>query len=320
MTEHRIGIIGTGRIAKRFVEECKAVEGAEVTAVYNPHEGSANQFLTKQGLADCRALTELEQLWELADVVYIAAPHELHYRYAKESILHNKHVLCEKPFTLCKAQAEELYTRAKDKELVLYEGIKTAYCPGFLKLHDVVRSGVIGQAKYIDACFTKLEKKENRELTDSVYGGSFTELGSYCLLPIIKLLGCEYEEVQFDSIHGDNGLDLFTRATFRFRDGLATATCGLGVKSEGRLLVAGTKGYIVVEAPWWKTEYFEVHYEDAAKIEKYTEKFLGDGLRYEISDFLSNIVGNNKNECKLTEMESIAISGVMEKFMEHEGR
>lgn len=320
MEEHRIGIIGTGRIAKRFVEECKAVEGAKIAAVYNPHEGSANQFLAKQGVADCRAFTELEQLWETVDAVYIAAPHELHYGYALESILHNKHVLCEKPFTLCKAQAEELYALAKDKELVLYEGIKTAYCPGFLKLLDVVCSGVIGQVKYIDSCFTKLEKKENRELTDVVYGGSFTELGSYCLLPIIKLLGCEYEEVQFDSIYGDNGLDLFTRATFRFRDGLATATCGLGVKGEGRLLIAGTEGYIIVEAPWWKTEHFEVHYEDAAKIEKYTEKFQGDGLRYEISDFLSNIAENNKNECKLTEMESIAISGVMEKFMKHEGR
>lgn len=320
MAEHRIGIIGTGRIAKRFVEECKAVERARVIAVYNPHEGSANQFLVKHGVTDCKALTELEQLWELVDAVYIAAPHGLHYGYAKESINHNKHVLCEKPFTLCKTQAEELYALAKDKELVLYEGIKTAYCPGFLKLLDVARSGVIGQIEYIDSCFTKLEKKENRELTDSVYGGSFTELGSYCLLPIIKLLGCEYEEVQFDSIHGDNGLDLFTRATFRFPNGLATATCGLGVKSEGRLLIAGTKGYIIVEAPWWKTEHFEVHYEDATKIEKYTEKFLGDGLRYEISDFLSNIAGNNKNECKLTEVESIAISSVMEKFMKHEGR
>lgn len=320
MAEHRIGIIGTGRIAKRFVEECKVVEGARVTVVYNPHEGSAKHFLSKQEMTDCEALTELDKLWGLVDAVYIAAPHELHYGYAKESISHNKHVLCEKPFTLCKTQAEKLYALAEDKELVLYEGIKTAYCPGFLKLLDVVRSGVIGQVKYVDSCFTKLEKKENRELTDSVYGGSFTELGSYCMLPIIKLLGCEYEEVQFDSIYGDNRLDLFTRATFRFRGGLATATCGLGVKSEGRLLIAGTKGYVVAEAPWWKTEHFEVHYEDAAKIEKYTENFLGDGLRYEISDFISKITGNNKIECKLTEAESIAISGVMEKFMEHEGR
>ncbi|MCM1182652.1 MAG: glycerol-3-phosphate cytidylyltransferase, partial [Roseburia sp.] len=100
----------------------------------------------------------------------------------------------------------------------------------------------------------------------------------------------------------------------------ATATCGLGVKSEGRLLIAGTRGYIVVEAPWWKTTYFEVHYEDPARVEKYSERFLGDGLRYEIRDFLNMINGNNKSDFKLTRGESIAMAGIMEQFMKAENR
>lgn len=72
-------------------------------------------------------------------------------------------------------------------------------------------------------------------------------------------------------------------------------------------MIAGTKGYIVVEAPWWKTTYFEVHYEDASKVEKYSERFLGDGLRYEISDMLNQINGNQKSEFKLTRKESVTM-------------
>ena len=87
------------------------------------------------------------------------------------------------------------------------------------------------------------------------------------------------------------------------------------MKSEGRLLIAGTKGYIVAEAPWWKTKYFEVHYEDPGKVEKFSDRFLGEGLRYEISDFLSMINGSSKNEFKLTRGESMAIAGIMETFL-----
>ena len=140
-------------------------------------------------------------------------------------------------------------------------------------------------------------------------------MGSYVMLPVIKLLGKDYEQVLFHSINDENGIDLFTKASFQCPNGIATATCGLGVKSEGRLLIAGTKGYIVAEAPWWKTTYFEVHYEDVEKIEKFSDRFLEDGLRYEISDFLSMINGSSKNEFKLTRGESIAMAGIMEQFL-----
>lgn len=142
------------------------------------------------------------------------------------------------------------------------------------------------------------------------------ELGSYVLLPILKIFGVGYEELRFDSIPDTNGLDLFTRVSMKFPMGLATATCGLGVKSEGRLLIAGTRGYIVVEAPWWKTTYFEVHYEDAEKIEKYAEPFLGEGLRYEVSDVLSRMDHEENSDFQLTRSESVALAGIMEAFLE----
>ena len=313
----RIGVIGTGRIADRFIPEARLVSGVSTQGVYNPHTESAERFADKWGID---AYEDIEAFYQAVDVVYIASPHETHYEYIKSSLEHGKHVLCEKPMVLQKAQAEELFSYAKEKNLILFEGIKTAYCPGFHKLLGIACSGTIGSIRNVEACFTKLEKQGSRELTDQVYGGSFIELGSYVMLPILKLFGKDFEEVRFDTINNEGGLDIFTRASFKFPTGIATATCGLGVKSEGRLLIAGTKGYIVAEAPWWKTSYFEVHYEDAEHVEKYSETFLGDGLRYEVGDFLSMINGSSNSEFMLTRSESVALAEIMEQFMKAENR
>ena len=308
----RVGIIGTGRIAHRFIPEAKLVSGITTQGVYNPHKESTERFARKW---EINGYTDLEKFYESIDSAYIASPHETHYSYIKSALEHGKHVLCEKPMVLKRSQAEELFSYAREHGLVLFEGIKTAYCPGFGKLLGIACSGSIGSIRNVEACFTKLESKNSREMTDLTYEGSFTELGSYVLLPILKLFGENFETINFEYIEGENGLDLFTKASVRYETGMAAATCGLGVKSEGRLLIAGTKGYIVVEAPWWKTRYFEVHYENPEEVEKYSERFLGDGLRYEISDFLTMINGTGKSGFKLTRRESIVLADVMERFL-----
>lgn len=308
----RIGIVGTGRIANRFVPEAALVSGVNTRCVYNPHKESAEQFAEKWGID---AYEDIEDFFRASDIVYIASPHETHYSYIKQALGHGKHVLCEKPMCLSRSQAESLYEYAKAKKRILFEGIKTAYCPGFAKLLGIACSGVIGSIRGVEACFTKLEGESKRERTDIAYGGSFIELGSYCLLPIIKLFGQAYEEVQFASIKDEKGIDLYTKAHIRYTNGLATATCGLGVKSEGKLLISGTTGYIVAEAPWWKTSYFEVHHENPNDIERFSERFLGDGLRYEICDMLSMINGDTKKDFKLTRGDSETIAGIMEQFL-----
>lgn len=313
----RIGIIGTGRIADRFIPESKLVSGVSTQGVYNPHKESARRFADRW---EINAYGDLEEFYDAIDIAYVASPHETHYEYIKSALSHGKHVLCEKPMALKKSQAEELFQYAREQGRILMEGIKTAYCPGFAKLLGIACSGTIGNIRNVEACFTKLERTDRRELTDVQCGGSLTELGSYVLLPILKLFGKDFEDIRFDSIRGENGLDLFTKVSLKYPTGIATATCGLGVKSEGRLLIAGTKGYIVAEAPWWKTTYFEVHYENPEEVEKYSERFLGDGLRYEISDFLSMINGMNQSDFKLTRGESVAMADIMERFMKEEKR
>lgn len=309
----RIGIIGTGRIANRFIPEATLVSGVNTQCVYNPHMESAEQFADRWGIDACN---NIEEFYKSSDIVYIASPHETHYFYIKQALEHGKHVLCEKPLCLHPLQVQDLFQYAKKRELVLLEGIKTAYCPGFMKLLGIACSGVIGVIRNVEACFTKLESNDSRELQASKYSGSFIELGSYCLLPIIKIFGHDYEEIRFDSIKNSEGVDIFTKAYIKYSSGLATATCGLGVKSEGKLVISGTLGYIVVEAPWWKTSYFEIHHEDPNEVERFSERFLGDGLRYELCDMISMINGDVRRDFKLTRGDSVTIAGIMERFLE----
>lgn len=310
----RIGVIGTGRIAVRFVPEAKYVSGVIVNSVYNPNAESAAEFGKKFELD--LATDNLEEFFSCVDAVYIASPHETHYGYAKAALEHDKHVLCEKPLAFAKSQAEELFRLAHKHDTILLEAIKTAYCPGFVQMMGMAKSGVIGRICDVEACFTRLTAPDMRERTDTVYGGGFTEFGSHTLLPIMKLMGTDYKDVRFDSILDENGIDLYTKTSFIYEHGMALSKSGVGVKSEGQLLISGTNGYILAESPWWLTQYFEVRFEDPSKKERYFAKFLGQGLRYEISDFAYMIQGHQGRSYKFTQEESIGIAGVMERFLE----
>lgn len=309
----RIGIVGTGRIAPRFLSESKYVSGLTIECAYNPVEESAKHF---EIFHEIPTYTKnYENFLDEVDAVYIASPHETHYEYTKLALEKGKHVLCEKPLTFTKRESVELYELASRNKLVLMEAVKAAYCPGFQQLLNVAKSGKIGEIRDVEACFTRIADTNSREYTDAVYGGGFLEYGSNALLPIIKLMGTEYEDIHIDSLLDEKGIDMYTKVQLRYKNGLATAKCGVGVKSEGQLVVAGTKGYILAPSPWWLTKQFDVRYEDSSIVEHYEPSFQGDGLRYEISDFVSKINGLDKKDYKLTAAESIAISEIVEVFM-----
>ncbi|MBR4669530.1 MAG: Gfo/Idh/MocA family oxidoreductase [Butyrivibrio sp.] len=309
----RFGVVGSGRIATRFVLEARYVSGVHVEGVYNPHIESAKKFAIDHELAVYE--DDYDSFLEKINAVYIASPHGTHYEYAKRALERGRNVLVEKPMVLKKRDAEELFALAKKNGCILMEAIKTAYAPGFVRLIALAKSGVIGEIRDVEACFTKLTGDNTRELTDTEYGGSFTELASYTILPIIKLLGTDYKNIRFKCNNTQNNLDGYTKAYFEYEDAQATSKTGLKVKSEGQLIISGTSGYIKVTAPWWKTTEFELCYEDTSQNEKIYNHFKGDGLRYEISDFVSKVNRYGNNDFKLTREDSIAIAEIMERFL-----
>lgn len=310
----RVGIVGTGRIAPRFVSEAKFVSGIEIVCAYNPEMESGKRFQRK---CDIECISgSYESFLEHVDAVYIASPNETHYNYAKIALEHEKHVLCEKPIAFTRAESEGLYQLAKEKNLILLEAVKTAYCPGFQQLINVAQSGKIGEIRDVEATFTRLADPNSRERNDAKFGGSFLEFGSYTLLPIFKLLGTDYRDVHFRTMKDDNGVDIYTKVYLDYEHAVATAKNGVAVKSEGQLVISGTKGYILAESPWWLTKKFVVRYENPNQIETYEPAFQGDGLRYEISEFISQINGYGKKGYKLTEEEAVAMAEITEKYME----
>ena len=312
-TNFRIGIVGSGRIANRFVPESKVVNGAELTAVMNPDANKAEAFAQKQKL---KAFTDYDQFLQNVDLVYVASPHLTHYDYTKRALLAEKHVLCEIPFVLSKEQASELYQLAEEKGLVLMEASKTAYCPAFGHVVTLVKSGIIGDVVDVKASLSKQVLPPTRELDPNQAGGAMNEHAPLCLMAIVKLLGINWHDVSFHS-KKENGVDIYTQGVINYSHATSSFTLGIGVKTEGNLVVSGTKGYVYVPAPWWLTDFFEVRYEDQTKNKKNFYSYDGEGLRYEIQEWLSMIVNNRRHCYKLRHEESVAIAEIIEKYRNH---
>lgn len=313
----RIGIIGTGRIAARFADTAlTGVESIYISCVYNPREESALRFIQQHNIQACTA--DWDEFVDNIDAAYVASPHETHYEYSRKLLLSGKHVLCEKPATLKKEQVRELIDIAQNNQLVYMEALKTAYCPGYKALIQIAESGRIGRIVEVEAAFSRLTPLNTREYKDDDCNGSFLEFGSYTLLPVLTLLGCEYDDITFRTVRAQNGVDAYTKAFIEYKDEYIDKTAivktGLGAKTEGQLVVTGTNGYILAKSPWWLTKEFEVRYENPGKIERYRFGYEGTGLCYEVREFVHRIKNNDKKTVDISDNISIAMAGVMERF------
>ena len=307
----RLGIVGSGRIANRFVPECEVVNGVQAEAVYDPNIASAAVFAQRHGVKPY--CDKFEDFLNSIDVVYIASPHLTHYDYVKTALYAGKHVLCEIPFMLSADEASELYGYADAHDLVLLEASKTAFCPSFNHLVTMIKSGCIGDVVDVKASLSKMVAAPTRELDATQAGGAMNEHAPLPLMAIIKLLGKNYDDVNFHS-KIENGVDIYTKVVLNYPHATSSITLGIGVKTEGNLVISGTKGYVYVPAPWWLTSFFEVRYEDQTKNKKYFYSYDGDGLRYEIQEFISMIVNHRRSCYKIRRSESIAIAEIIEKF------
>ena len=305
----RLGIIGTGSIARRFVPEAQFVNSLEVCAAFNPSAAKAEEFCRAFEIP--HAASSAGELINACDAVYIASPHNTHYEYAKMALEAGKHVLCEIPFVTKEDEAKELIELAQTKKLRLMIAHKTAYCPAFGHLVTLLKSGAIGEIVEVNASVTTLTGEEDCMRK----GGSMSENAPFPLLPIFKLLGTDYRSLHFFS-RMKNGVDMYTKAVMTFEHAIASFQVGLGVKTEGNMVVSGTGGYAYVPAPWWKTDYFELRFEDQNKNKKYFYPFDGEGLRYKIKDFVSSILHGGYD--KLTKEEILMMSRVQEAWLRGE--
>ena len=148
-----LGIIGAYDIVHRFKNEMKFVGGVNLIGIYDEDYTKSERMALKENII---LYKDIKRLYSEVDAVYICVPPKEHYKYIKNALLSDKHVLCEFPFCLNKIEGKELFKIAEERNLILMEALKTAYCPAFCKIVPIVKSGLIGSILSVDACFTQI--------------------------------------------------------------------------------------------------------------------------------------------------------------------
>ena len=308
----KLGIVGEDEIIKKYINEGQYVNGLKITAIYSENDVLVNELKK----SDIKHYDNYNLMLDNIDAVFIVSDVEKRYSFAIEAIKNKKHVLCEAPISIKKEKSSELFNCAKKYNTIFIENIKTAYSTAFMRLLLLVKSGTIGSVVSIDATCTSLSEYNNIPKEEFLKkSNSICDWGPICMLPVFSILGSNYKKKHFSTYYLDkkSNFDLFTKIELVYDNAVASLKVGKGVKSEGELIISGTKGYIYVPAPWWKTDYFEVRFENPLENKRYFYKLNGEGLRYEYIDFLKQINGN-KNHSNVDNSISIAISALVEEY------
>lgn len=300
----KLGIVGEQVLAEKVANECNYVNGIEVSGVYttNTDIKIGKKFDTFDELLDC------------SDALYIISHPTLHFEQIKKAIELKKHVLCEAPIALKLEESRKLHQLSYEKGCILMDALKTAYSTAYSRMILLAKGGKIGKIISIDATATSLRDIDLISQNNvSHTWNSISAWGPTAMLPIFQILGTNYRKKQITSKMLNDDFDIFTKVDFIYDDSVATLKVGKGVKSEGELLISGTKGYIYVPAPWWKTDYFEIRYENQNNNKRYFYQLDGEGIRYELVAFI-DAIKNKSYSTYISRDVSNAICNVIEDF------
>ena len=284
--ELRVGLVGETSLINKFVRESYYVNGITISGVCTVDDSDFSDEVKKLPFIT----SSLDDLMAVSDALYIVSHPSRHYEQVKAAIHAGMHVLCESPIVLSVQEYEELCGIAEEKGVIVMDSLKTAYSTAYNRMLLLVKSGIIGEVKSVDAVCTNLSDLEKKSGKPTAHTwNSISAWGPTALLPIFQLLGKDYVDRQITSHLIAPDFDSFTKIAFVYPHAVASLKVGKGVKSEGELIISGTKGYVYVPAPWWKTDYFEVRYENPANNKRYFYQLNGEGIRYQIVSFLKSI-------------------------------
>lgn len=289
-----IGTIGEGSLCKKFIREMQYVNGVQYK--------------------------QCDETFCGVDAVYIVTHPDRRYKDVKAALEAGKHVICESPIATSVDKYNEIVELAQKKNLILSDGIKTAYSTAYSRLQVIAKSGRIGEIVSVDAICTSLQGGAGNEDV-SLYDkqNSICAWGPTAMLPIFQLLGTQYKTKSITTriINDPLNFDGFTKVDFIYDKAVASFKVAKAAKAEGELIITGTKGYIYVPAPWWKTDYFEVRFENPAENKRYFYQLDGEGIRYEIVAF-ARAVESGKGNYYVSQDTSKAICSVIQSFNERE--
>lgn len=281
----RWGILGCGKIARKFASDLKFVKNAELIAVgareLSTAENFAKEFPAKYKHGSYEALVKNEEV----DVIYIATPHGLHHEHTLLCLRNKKAVLCEKAFALNYAQAKEMINEAAHQKVFLMEAFWTKFLPNYLFAKKLIAEDKIGKIQSITSTFgfIPVPPIAPRMYDPALGGGSLLDIGVYPIFLTLDLLG-KPGDIHAVMTPSSQGTDSQCSMTFTYPGGaiaqlFSTFTSNLDTFAD----IAGDKGRIRL------THRF---YSPAATIEFYpgtpdtreifpSEKAQGFGYEYE---------------------------------------
>lgn len=308
----RLGFVGKSNLVFKGIRESKFVNGVFISGLSIKHSD-----LVPEDIRDnITIFNHFDSLLDVSDAIYIVSNPEKHYSQIKEALNRGKHVLCESPICLKEKQWLELKKLAHKNNLVLMDALKTAYSTAYYRLLLLLKTGAIGDVISVDATSTSLMDFHGQENLSDEWS-SFPAWGTVCLMAIFQILGTDVKGYDFVAKYKNQSTDFdtFVKVNINFSHSTASCKCGIGMKSEGDLIVSGTKGYIYVPSPWWKTDYFEIRFEDSSENKKVFYQLDGEGIRYELLSFVRSIV-SKKDLSYISDDVSRSIVRIMESFIE----
>jgi predicted dehydrogenase len=282
----RWGILATGGIARDFVTDLALLPDAEVLAVGSRTEATARAFATEHGIPRAYgSWAELAADPDL-DVIYVATPHNAHHAATKACLQAGRAVLCEKPFTLDHASAQDLVTTARERRVFLMEAMWMRSNPNIRRIRELVADGEIGEVTYVQADFGVQGPipTDHRMRAKELGGGALLDLGVYPVTFAQLLLG----EPTFVSAWArllPEGTDANTAILFGYDSGaVATLQCGLSGDTSRRGTITGTTGRIELDRQFYRTERFTLVRDDQAEVIALPVR--GNGLAYQAEEVM----------------------------------
>lgn len=307
-----LGIVGESKYLNKLERECSYVNGIKIVGICTNNIDNMSDSIKNLPLVT----DDYQQLLDVCDAVYIHSQPKKHYIQVKEALKKGKHVLCESPIAMSVEECRELFMIAREQKCILLEALKTAYSTAYLRLVLLIKGGKIGKVVSVDATCTSLKDLKSQNSVElSQTWSSISAWGPTALLPIFQILGVNYIDKRIIAQFIDDKCtyDSFCKISFLYANAVASLKVGTGVKSEGELIISGTNGYIYIPAPWWKTDYFEIRYENPINNKRYFYQLDGEGIRYELANFVKSIEGGKNNPC-IDETVSEEICRIMESF------
>lgn len=216
----RWGMLGCGRIARKFASDLKLVKDAKLVAVGSRSEQSANYFCAEFPAEYAHSSYEALAANPEVDVIYIATPHNLHYENTLLCLNHGKAVLCEKPFAINAQQAREMINLAREKKVFLMEALWTKFLPHYTKTKEMISQGMLGEIKsmLVNFGFKPAQPIPARLYDPGLAGGTIMDIGIYNAFMALSVLG-KPDNIQAAITPAYTGVDEQCAVTFQYKNG-----------------------------------------------------------------------------------------------------